>query len=345
MGKSTRGLKKVDDRYEFCVERGERILTPSKCSKRCQKSKVIDCPQKSEEDRQGIFSKFWENLNWEQRKVYVNSLVKKEETKRPQAGASRRGYSYRYTLWKNDEKIPVCKNMFLSTLGIDEYTFYAWLKDASIGIPKPSPKTKRQEARMKSDKAKVDSVNRSLDQIPKMESYYCRSSSSKLYIQQMYLTHTALFKEYKVYCIQHGYQAGEWDLFIKIFKQKNLSLFSPRKDQCDVCFAHTEGNISDEVYLDHISKKNAAQLEKDLDKERGNVDKTVIVITLDLEGVMLCPKLQASALYNKTKLACHNFTVFDLKQKMRCAIFGMWGRATFPVIHLPLVSRNILGQF
>ena len=48
IGKEYKGQKKVNNLYEFCIERTERILTPSKCSKRCEKSKVINCTQMTE---------------------------------------------------------------------------------------------------------------------------------------------------------------------------------------------------------------------------------------------------------------------------------------------------------
>ena len=151
MGKKYKGLKRISEKYEFCVDRAERSLTPSKCSKRCGKSRVIHCPQISEDDRQSIFSKFWDNMDWDQRKVYVNSLVIKEISKRQMGedNTSRKKYSYRYMLWKNNEKIPVCKNMFLSTLGIGEQTAYGWLMDARGGIPKPSTGTEHNELREK----------------------------------------------------------------------------------------------------------------------------------------------------------------------------------------------------
>lgn len=38
-------------------------------------------------------------------------------------------------------------------------------------------------------------------------------------------------------------------------------------------------------------------------------------MTMDLEAVLLAPRLNASAIYYKTKLACHNFTIYDLATK------------------------------
>ena len=39
------------------------------------------------------------------------------------------------------------------------------------------------------------------------------------------------------------------------------------------------------------------------------------VIAMDLQALLMCPILQASALYYRTKLSCHNFTIFDMKTK------------------------------
>lgn len=61
----------------------------------------------------------------------------------------------------------------------------------------------------------------------------------------------------------------------------------------------------------HIARKEAARKEKMQDKEaakRGEVH----VITADLQAVKLCLHLTASALYFKTKLMVHNFTVYNL---------------------------------
>lgn len=53
-------------------------------------------------------------------------------------------------------------------------------------ILKPSPGHKLCESGEKRDEAKVSSVKKFLDNVPKMESHYCRSSSSKLYISKCF---------------------------------------------------------------------------------------------------------------------------------------------------------------
>ena len=58
--------------------------------------------------------------------------------------------------------------------------------------------------------------------------------------------------------------------------------------------------------------KDMARNEKAKDKNLFKGDDNTVVLTVDLEAVLLAPNLKASALYYKTKLACHNYTIFDL---------------------------------
>jgi len=69
-------------------------------------------------------------------------------------------------------------------------------------------------------------------------------------------------------------------------------------------------------------KKEKACLEKSKDKEEAINDPTKLVYTMDLEAVMLCPLLKTSDLYYKTKLALHNFTLFNLATKLaKCYVW------------------------
>lgn len=95
----------------------------------------------------------------------------------------------------------------------------------------------------------------------------------------------------------------------------NLSLFVPKKDQCDVCCGYETGNVEQEAYQVHVQRKTAARAEKERDKDSAGKDPSLKVITMDLQSVLLCPRLNASAVYYKTKLTCHNFTIMDLNSK------------------------------
>ena len=102
---------------------------------------------------------------------------------------------------------------------------------------------------------------------------------------------------------------------IEEFNNMNLSLFRPKKDQCDTCVSHEAGNVTDEEWNQHRSSVDAARREKETDKQEAmsqEGEKKTLVVTMDLQAVLLSPRLQASALYYKTKLCVHNFTLYDL---------------------------------
>lgn len=135
-GKTYKGMTKLDGKWGFNVDRTERILAPRSCSKRCQRPGVKKCSSFTEEDRNTIFTNFW-NMTWDERKVYVNSLIGSADVSEKTVGQnSRRNRSYQYYLRKDNERVCVCKNMFLSTFGIGEKMVYGWVEGTKLGIPK-----------------------------------------------------------------------------------------------------------------------------------------------------------------------------------------------------------------
>jgi hypothetical protein len=98
-------------------------------------------------------------------------------------------------------------------------------------------------------------------------------------------------------------------VFLKFFHDMNLSIYTPKKDLCDVCVAHDTQNLNDEKYQEHQELKKEARAEKEKYKETEGI----FVFTKDLQSVLLCPKSTVSAMYYKTKLIVHNFTLYDLK--------------------------------
>ena len=77
-----------------------------------------------------------------------------------------------------------------------------------------------------------------------------------------------------------------------------------------MCSSFSLGHINQEDYDEHIIKKNEAQQAKKEAKELANED--TLVVTMDVQSVLLAPKLQASAVYYKKKLQLHNFTIYEL---------------------------------
>lgn len=194
--------------------------------------------------------------------------------------------------------------MFLSTLGIKQRSFLKW-----VGRRGASPeKTERVRVRVRTEGQ--DFLKTFLLDPPKVPSHYCRSSSSKMYLEPVFKSISQLHSEYKCCSAKRGIQPLSRQVFSNVFNYLNLSLFHPKKDQCDTCCAFKAGNIEAATWEEHCIKKDTARAMKQKDKEEAG-EKT-LVACMDLQGLLLCPKLQASALYYKTKLSVHNFTSFDM---------------------------------
>lgn len=116
---------------------------------------------------------------------------------------------------------------------------------------------------------------------------------------------------YIEYCTASNTLPASRKLFNDVFVEENIVLYQPKKDACDFCSAYKAGNVEEEAYQQHVQTKNLAREEKKRDKEKAKL-KIIHAITADLQAVKLCPSLNASALYFKTKLAVHNFTVYNL---------------------------------
>ncbi|KAJ8887349.1 hypothetical protein PR048_013564 [Dryococelus australis] len=131
-----------------------------------------------------------------------------------------------------------------------------------------------------------------------MESHYCHQRTSKLYLEPVWLTFNSLYKFYESECKNNDEIRLSYKTVSQVIQSVNLSL---------------TGNLPDEEYIQHVSKKIKA-------REANEKDKTSVggiqVYIMDLQKVLLAPSLNASDVYYKTKLVVHNFTLFDLKTKV-----------------------------
>ena len=311
-GKEYKSVKRDASKTYNVVNKNARSLLPRNCSKRCEKrSKGRMCTQFTEKDRDEIFEGFWKNMDWDSKRVFVIGLVDCRNCDAKEGG--RRGSTYLYHLKKEGVKLPVCKNMFLSTLAIGEKSVYGWMEQSSQNSGTPG-KVRILSRGIKTKEIR-ESAEKFLDVIPKMPSHYCRTSTSKVYVEPTFTSFSELYKVYSDHCSTHYTRCASRKVFSDVFREKNMSLFKPKKDQCDLCCSFETGNATEAEYNEHIKMKEEARVEKNKDKELAMTDDEVKVITVDLQAVLLAPFVQASAMYYKTKLACHNYTIYDLSTK------------------------------
>jgi len=104
-------------------------------------------------------------------------------------------------------------------------------------------------------------------------------------------------------------------IFSAIFREINLSFHNPRKDQCDTCtVAHDTKNIvfPKTFMISTLTIRRQQGTSKEL---AANDQARLKVVTMDLQQLLLCPKLFSSSVYYKRKLSVHNFTIYDVASK------------------------------
>lgn len=256
--------------------------------------------------------------SWEEKKVYVRGNVDYVKKRRQStAGPSRRKGTYFYYLrTKENERKRVCKRMFLGTLGLKEDMVHDWVCNIEHGLNISSAEEQRS-MKIRSDNDMKIKKRRYLTEwfnsLPKLSSHYCRKDSQKLYLEQCFRSKVELYRTYQNYCKENDKNncIVSFPIFDEIFTEMNLSLYSPKKDRCDVCCAFETNNISAADYKNHLDRKERARREKEDDKARA-LRGEIYTLTIDVQAVKICPVLNASAMYYKMKLNCHNFTIYNL---------------------------------
>ena len=283
----------------------------------CKKTETRHCRDITEEQRGNIFHEMWDILSWPQKRVKVRELVDKRPVKqKTKNDDSRRKWSFFYFLKVDGVRKPVCKDMFLHTVGLREWTVRNWVCEETLEkvLGEPHRQSKHYT---RADEDRQFLRSEFLEKLPKLPSHYCRSTSTRLYLEPVITTKNQLYQLYTEKCKQEGRKPLSMRILCEELDKMNISIFHPRKDQCDTCVAHDAGNISDTEYEKHRSDVEDARHEKETDKEdvlSENPEKTLL-ITMDLQAVLMAPRLLASALYYKTKLCVHNFTIYNVKSR------------------------------
>lgn len=292
------------------------------------------CAKISDDERKYIFKMFWNLKTWPEKKIFVRTLVSTRDIVRRRKsveGRKLKEEGHDILLEKCDGiKVRVCRKFFINTLGIGEDTFKRWVKKEKSEEPNSTEEEEEVDEigvrNMNDEKLPggAENILRTRDNIfenlvtwlnvlPKVPSHYCRASSNKTYVESTFRSVKHLYEVYKLWCLEQNVKSCGKTFFKKTLTKKNIAIHLPRKDQCDLCCSYKAKQINEEEYQNHLKKKDQARVAKNEAKSSASDKK--LVITMDLQSVLLCPKVLASKHYYKQKLQIHNFTVYVLNDK------------------------------
>ncbi|KAL4706868.1 hypothetical protein ACJJTC_010102 [Scirpophaga incertulas] len=149
----------MDQNFKFILHdtvRPARKIGPRCTSEFCKKSKLRGCDTIPDEERNTLFSNYWNNMTWEQRKQYVASNVQvcpKKQVK-CKTSSSRRNETKEYFTETLNGRVQVCKLTFLNTFGIKEWTVRYWLSLSEIGMAKTPELTHKDDYNILPKRAK-----------------------------------------------------------------------------------------------------------------------------------------------------------------------------------------------
>lgn len=130
----------------------------------------------------------------------------------------------------------------------------------------------------------------------------------------LWLSKYEVYRAYLKYCEDEKVKEKPYKCmrFNKIMDELKIKIFKPKKDQCDACVAHKSGNMSDDEWAQHCQRKDDTRKNKENDKKDSDLKH---VYTMNVQAVLICPRMQVFALYFRQKLTVHNFSLYNLKTK------------------------------
>ena len=253
--------EKKDGKYILSKTKPPRFVgSPCNCVPGKRKKTVL-CSEFSEDERRRLFKHFW-SMDWSQRRVYVSATVKRREASSANgSAATRKKNSVKYYLTSESVPKRACKEMYLSTLNIGEWSVHSWVKQGVEGMHANTIAANLSPPQQIS--ASKTFVINYLQTLPKMPSHYCRASSSKLYLEPMFQNMAGLYRQYCLKLSEDSMgpklKCCSMKVFRDVFHELNLFLCSPKKDQCDLCCQHEAGNLDSSLYQNHCLRKKCTR--------------------------------------------------------------------------------------
>lgn len=340
LGQSYKGYKKFDSgKIVQNCEKSSRTI-----KQRCahinttkKTSRTFMCILISDDERNLLFKKFWNFPTWAEKKAFVMGLVstrkirrrrKRTEENRENTFRKNEGHDI-FLPRSNGERVKVCRLFFINTFNLGADTFKRWTKRSESeeiadnegttemnNTDEEQQQTKRRKIegmKKKTHEEMKENVAKWLKLLPTVPSHYCRSNSSCTYVESTFRSLSHMHNVFEEWCRQNSVKSVSRTFFMDVLKDQNIKIHHPRKDQCDICCGYEVKMITPDIYQKHIEMKNEARDAKIAAKNDANENH--LVLTMDLQSVLLCPKTEASAMYYKQKLQLHNFTIFVLNNK------------------------------
>ena len=194
---------------------------------RAMRNKDCKCKQKchmkiSTSERQNLFQQYWSKGSYERRCDFIiHHTCEKENSGICQCAQLKRTVRRHYFLSVNGDRIRVCQEFFLDTLGISDKTVSnTWKKYREKSTPEFADKRGKHPPANKYPDNVMNFVHEHIKSFPQVESHYCRKDSTKRYLSSD-LTVATMHRLYKEQCRDKVITAVSYSTYDAVFNTYN----------------------------------------------------------------------------------------------------------------------------
>lgn len=261
----------------------------------------------SAEMREEEFNKYWSISDYNGQHLFIGTCVQEVAVKRSVAlPKKKRSYARQYNL----KSTPVCRDMFVKTLGISTKrvnTALCKLRSGSV----MDKRGKAQAGMNKLSDVKTEEVKHHINKLPRYKSHYRRAESHSEYLPPE-MTLQKMYNLYKNEVDSPTSFSSYRRIFLKFFDLKFKTL---KKDTCNVCDS-LSARVCSAVGEEKAEIEELHNLHKDLwvrarskmneDLKKATKEETFECITFDLEKTLPLPRIPTNVIFYKRQLWVYN---------------------------------------
>ena len=319
---------------EYVSVKSKKIMPARKpgpiCKDRCMETVPQEC-------RDLIFQNCWELPSYDARLNYYNACVTEKRFKRKYTAkqTSLRPMKLVYHVKSGGNVYEVCKIGFQNIHGITnkEMTVFLRKRKQSATGTLPLDRRGRREPASKIKGIKLQRVHEHIQKLSVTSSHYSRiKNPHRQYTATEGLTIRALYSAYDTWMLRTYPQERNNVVTFSYYKYVfttcyNIAFRHPQTDVCNECTSlkqtikdcqgkeekqedleAAEGEL--EVHTDTAKKAQAL-----LKEQKDNSDDDTMIIAVDLEQTLPCPKLSVNRAYYTRKLWVYNLCIYDIKEQ------------------------------
>ena len=292
----------------------------SKCS-----NLNLECQELNEAKRFEILTAFRNLKNLASQRTWISNHITIEIPKVSKDGSrKKRNINYFLPIMANEEisvKLKVCRTMFLNTLNIPERQVRTVLeKIDENGVLEEEKRGGRRKHYIARDEKLKKNVVAHINRFPRIESHYCRATTSKEYLSSE-LSISTMYDMYAENEKNNLEDVATYEYYRKTFSTMKLGFHRPKKDLCGICENYIHGTEEQKKVLKanydiHRNELKAVRKIKDNLKEK-SLERTsnFFVASFDLQQVIYLPQSKRNEVFYKRRFATYNFTVYNSTNK------------------------------